>query len=273
MIGDTAASQPLEAARTSFWLDAIGWTGLTLIVGGGLARAAARIAEDFGDPVAATLAEWPVLAGSTLGCVAVLAAVEALGHRSTSSLAPRKAAHVCGCLMMFAGGWYFHSHWPVLAFAILATLFLGGGPLLGLMQPLRSRGRHGYGDLVFPAGLYFAFVLAHDSPAAYQAAVLCLGVSDVAAAAIGTRYGRPDWWVAGNWRSLVGSTTFMVSALLIVSGCLLLNGYPPGLPVLVTGLLVAAAVTVVEALSPLGLDNVTIPIAAVFAMEAVRYVV
>jgi phytol kinase len=77
---------------------------------------------------------------------------------------------------------------------------------------------------------------------------------DALAAIVGERWGRKRYTVLGSTRSFVGSATmFIVSAL---ATFLALGASPAAIPV---ALVIALGATIAEALSPWGIDNLTVP--------------
>jgi phytol kinase len=99
--------------------------------------------------------------------------------------------------------------------------------------------------------------------AATRAAALLLGVGDGLGEPVGTRFGRHRYRVpvVGGRRTLEGSAAVFAGSLAVVLCC-----YWDGRAATLTARLLAAttaalAVTVVEAVSPHGADNFTIPVA------------
>ena len=93
-----------------------------------------------------------------------------------------------------------------------------------------------------------------------RTAALLVGIGDGVAEPIGRRWGRHTYRVrsltgAGAVRSLEGSAAVFAGCLGVLVGCF-------GGGVLVPALVLALILTVVEAFSPHGLDNLTIPVVA-----------
>jgi len=110
------------------------------------------------------------------------------------------------------------------------------------------------------------FVWAHGDFPRYAIAMLALAFGDAAGGLVGRRYGRHHFRVWGTTRSMEGSAaTFIVTAVL--TGIILALTMTPGGALLI-GLAVGGAVAMVEAASPRGTDNITVPIAALTALAA-----
>lgn len=131
----------------------------------------------------------------------------------------------------------------------------------GVIQAMMSSNRSNLGTVYFP--ISFAAILAlfwgdPARPAAFPhlivAALMPMTWGDALAAIVGERWGRKRYTVLGSTRSYLGSATmFVVSA---VATFLALGASPAAIPV---ALVTALGATVAEALSPWGIDNLTVP--------------
>ncbi len=108
-----------------------------------------------------------------------------------------------------------------------------------------------------------------DRVPAAVAGAMALTWGDALAALVGQRYGRHHYTIAGSTRSLEGSATmFVVSALACWLVLTLLPGsalapFAPAVGAgraLLVALLAAGAGTLAEAVSPRGLDNLSVPL-------------
>ncbi len=165
----------------------------------------------------------------------------------------RKIVHV-GLAFIFAALAPLVTMATVAALGGLLFIVFALARLVGAFHVLRRVGRTTYGDLFFATGIVVAavaFLPTHIS--AFQTGLLVLGVADSLAALIGRTWGHVRYVVRGEHRSLEGSLACVATAL----GILLVYGVAP-VPA-VAGALVLAAI---EALAPLGSDNVLLPLAA-----------
>lgn len=108
---------------------------------------------------------------------------------------------------------------------------------------------------------FLAFFFA-SKPYIIAAGVLPMAYGDASAALIGEKYGKTQYHVFTK-KSLEGSTAMFLSSFLSVEFSLLFFSTLYALPLLTfTAAALAAALvaTVAEALSPLGFDNVTVPL-------------
>lgn len=182
----------------------------------------------------------------------------------------RKLFHVIGAAIGGGLPWLFDRVWPV--------VLLGGAALLGLLAVRWSRrmkvgvgrvihdvGRHSFGDLCFPPAVCLVFVLTGGDRLRVAMGLLPLMLADPAAALVGRRWGRHRYRVPGGEKSLEGSAAFFAIAFVCVAGALV--GAGERLPLAAIGAL-ALTLTMVEALTARGLDNLLVPLTAVLALEA-----
>lgn len=178
----------------------------------------------------------------------------------------RKLVHFGGGVIAALFPWLISSHWTVLA---LGGAFLGilwGTRRLGLLQSVHGVTRSSEGGIYFPIAIYLVFLIGADRPVAYFISVLVLVVADAAAAVLGSAYGRLTYDVERDKRSLEGSTVFFVATFLIVHlSLLLLTDIDRTLSVLVA-VQIAIIVTLFEAISIEGNDNLLVPLATYFLL-------
>ncbi len=129
--------------------------------------------------------------------------------------------------------------------------------------------RKNLGTIYFPVSLAIMVLLTFQGPmpkSAGAAAILVLGYGDGLAAVVGNARAEKSWSIPfiPQRKTIAGSVTmFIVSfTVLLIIRVLLAGGFT--LPDLLPILLITAAVTVVEALTPFGLDNITIPLVCGF---------
>lgn len=126
--------------------------------------------------------------------------------------------------------------------------------------------RHGgRGDL---GTVYYALSLAilswltfgaRSAPYVGAVGVLIMGYGDGFAAIVGQRYGRRKIHFSGTTRSLEGTLTMLGVSFAV---CLTVLSICAPAHALVASLTVAVVATLAEALTPLGFDNLTVPLSA-----------
>lgn len=132
-------------------------------------------------------------------------------------------------------------------------------------QGMQEVGRVSYGEFFMPVA-FILLAAAGIDRWIFLAAVLHLAVADVAAALIGVAWGRRAYYVFGLKKTTLGTAAFVFFSLaiglfLVASGQFVFSYSWPLCICAVT-----AATTIAENTSPLGSDNLTIPlvVAAVF---------
>jgi len=127
--------------------------------------------------------------------------------------------------------------------------------------------RKSIGGSLFGIAFLLLFVLAQHHRLYYLISGLVIVFADTAAALVGKRYPWLKYEVWGMQKTLSGSLAFFVTALLCIYLPLLLIGHYQFLNIWVFGLMAAYTVTLIEAISPFGLDNLSIPLSVFFLLE------
>lgn len=165
----------------------------------------------------------------------------------------RRFAHmVSGCVVLLEYI-YLPSIWVV-------VLIIGGGLLfyifsrLNLLTSVNDVERQTYGQYVLSVGYLCTFIVSVSNPRVFIPAILIITFADSLAGLVGTL-------LKSKIRTWAGSIIFFLVALGI------LIGYGDGLTYPWNGMLfitpvIALGLTVVERQTPLGFDNLTVPVAA-----------
>jgi phytol kinase len=132
---------------------------------------------------------------------------------------------------------------------------------------LQEVDRVSYGEFFMP--IAFIILAAFNTDKwIFLASVLHLAFADVAAALVGTVWGGRQYGMFGLKKTVIGTSAFVLVSIITVSGIL---SY--GLPItnygwLITIAFVAAVATIMENTSPLGSDNLTIPLSVTCMLYA-----
>lgn len=183
----------------------------------------------------------------------------------------RKMVHIGLGLTTLSFPWLFVDTWPVWVMCGVSIV-----TLLGLRhkkfrhnlgQALHSIQRTSYGEICFPISVAILFELAHQIPVFYIVPLLVLTLADAFAAIVGVRYGKSHYDAAEGIKSIEGSLFFFITAFLCVQiPLLLLSDYANGHIILVA-LFIALLITLCEAASWQGLDNLFIPLGAYMVLS------
>jgi phytol kinase len=173
----------------------------------------------------------------------------------------RKFIHIAvGMISVPTVLWFGNLWWaiaPPLAFVVINYLDYR----FGVIQAMMASNRSNLGTVYFPLAFAAVLVLfwgdpsrSTANPRLIVAALMPMTWGDALAALAGERFGKHRYTVLGQTRSLEGSATmFVVSALAtwIALGASLLTA--------VIAVVTALGATLVEAASPWGIDNLTVP--------------
>ena len=160
----------------------------------------------------------------------------------------------------------FTSRWFVIAICIQSALFIIFSGKAGVLRSHHGVRRKTIGSALFFAGVLCSFITADlfNDKYLFYLPVSILAVSDPLAAVVGMKINSKKWppvfATQGSFKTVAGSTAFFISSALILLTCLLLFiGMPfnKGLPI---SLLLSAILTIVEACSIYGTDNISIPV-------------
>ncbi|KQM59135.1 hypothetical protein [Agreia sp. Leaf210] len=187
-----------------------------------------------------------IFGAATVGLAASFVVLERLVRtRNVPTEITRRVAHVLACLFALL----VHAVLPFWLFIVCSVVFAA---LMWLSRhfhvftSIHKVRRRSLGDVYLPLGIGVAALLGGSDAAVFVAAVLILGLADVAAGLVGDylRSSRKTWW---------GSGAFLGVSVIVLALC----GF--GLvPVIVVALLATAT----ERYSPLGTDNISIPLVA-----------
>lgn len=115
------------------------------------------------------------------------------------------------------------------------------------------------GTVYFPLSFAILTPLLWSRPELLAAAFMPMTWGDATAAILGKRFGAHQFSVFGQVSSVEGSIAMMVFGFTATALAFVAFGQPPA-PSMVTAFVVAVVAMAVEALSPNGIDNLSVPI-------------
>ncbi len=148
--------------------------------------------------------------------------------------------------------------------------------VLGVIKAMEDEERSNLGTIYFPISFAALIYYFWGMPVLMVASLMPMTWGDAMAATIGRRYGHHRFRIGGRSRSVEGSAAMLLWSWITVFLALMVmpviaNKAPINwLVALVYSGAVAAVCTLVEALSPWGLDNQTVPAAAALVLPLVR---
>jgi phytol kinase len=146
----------------------------------------------------------------------------------------------------------------------------------GTFQAMEAGERGNLGTIYFPISFAVLIYFFWNQPVLLVASLMPMTWGDAMAAIIGRHYGHYRYPIGGRTRSLEGSVAMLLWSWIATSLALffmpfLVGGAPiDWLLALIYGAAVAIVCTLVEALSPWGIDNLTVPAAAAVVLNMLR---
>ncbi len=171
----------------------------------------------------------------------------------------RKFVHVgvgmiAFALVVFFREWYF---------AIIPPLIFIGVNYVSyrrqVLSVMETGEKNQLGTVYFPISFCILIPLLWSQPALLVASLMPMTWGDAFAAILGRHFGKHRFVVFGQTRSFEGSLTMFVFSL-VATFCALVMFALPVTTSLPLALLTALGATVVEAISPWGIDNLTVPL-------------
>ncbi len=195
----------------------------------------------------------------------------------------RKLAHLGTGGLALPFPWLFSSLPPVLLVCGLALLLLIAVSCIPLVRTrlggsLYSIERRSRGEFYFPIAVALLFALARGDKLLYLIPLLVLTFADAVASVLGTIYGKVAYEGIGGSKSLEGSVAFFTVAFFTVHVPLLLFTELSRPQSLLVALDIALVVTLLEAVSWRGQDNLIIPLGVflllhIYTAMPLRYLV
>ncbi len=181
----------------------------------------------------------------------------------------RKSVHAS--IAAFVAFWPWLISWNYIK--LIALAFLAGAlinRLLNFFHMLAGLRQSSIGDINFAIAILASAVLT-DVKIFFCLAILQLALADSLAALAGQKWGsRWQYQVLGQLKTVVGTMAFWIVSFLIlgIGGLFAHNNLDYGQYLLVLAVL-PPILTILENLSILGADNLTVPIATVVALNLI----
>lgn len=175
----------------------------------------------------------------------------------------RKFVHIT--VGSFVAFWPFFLSWRDIRLLSLAFLIVVGlSKYLNIFRAIHSVNRPTLGEVFFAVAVGAVSFMTR-SKWVYAAAILQMSLADGLAAVIGSRYGkRNSYHVLWAPKSVIGTATFLVVALLILAGY---GHWAPAILSWPRLVITAGVATVIENIGVYGLDNLLVPLAVALALR------
>ncbi len=154
------------------------------------------------------------------------------------------------------------SRWQVFILCASFALILFVSKKFNFLKSIHSIDRFSYGSILYPIAVYCCFCMYcyfNKNLIFFYLPILILAICDPLAALVGTRlpYGRFN--IGNDKKTASGSVSFFLSAIIISIVSFWLFSAKNIIEILPVILLIAVISTIVEAISVMGFDNITIP--------------
>ena len=124
--------------------------------------------------------------------------------------------------------------------------------------------RKSYGTFFYCISLLFLIILFWDKdPYSLIAGFFIMTFGDGLAGLIGKNFSSKDWQILNQKKSLLGTTTMLISSL----GVLISVGLYGNFSITGNFIFIALLVTMLEQISVYGIDNLTVPLMAAFSFN------
>ena len=183
----------------------------------------------------------------------------------------RKFIHIAVGMWVYGTIWLFENRAmaiiPPLAFVLINALSYW----LGTFKAMETGEKGNLGTIYFPLSFAALIWLLWDTPHLLAASLMPMTWGDALAAIVGRPVGQRTYTFAGSTRSLEGSVTMFVVSWIATFIPLWLMGGGGLSPLAAVGAaaVTALATTLVEAISPWGIDNLTVPVISALVLVLV----
>ncbi|ELS32135.1 MULTISPECIES: diacylglycerol/polyprenol kinase family protein [Pseudanabaena] len=176
----------------------------------------------------------------------------------------RKVVHIGTGNVLLIAWWLHFPTWLCVSAGVTFSAIALASHYISVLPMLNDVGRKTYGIFYYALSITILVALLWDRFPEYAViGVMVMSWGDGMAALIGKRFGKHTFVHMGNKRSLEGSfAMFVTSAIVMVIILVLANGFRfRDLGVVIP---VAAIAAILEAFSPGGTDNISVPLSSAF---------
>lgn len=175
--------------------------------------------------------------------------------------ASRKAVHILVCNWWLLAMVFFDSPlWAAVVPACFVVLNYLSYRFQIFSSMERGAGKGDLGTVYYAISLLLLALITFgplNNPVVGGVGILIMGYGDGLAAVVGTRWPKWPYQIFGSEKTLSGSLTMLGASFLVTTLLLAATGQPQ---VLIPAITLALLATLLEAVTPLGLDNLTVPL-------------
>jgi phytol kinase len=176
----------------------------------------------------------------------------------------RKLVHFGTGILTLLFPLMLNDHWLVFFLCASFLLLLMASARFKLLPSINAIDRHSYGSFSYPVSVYGCYLVYNhynNNLIFFYLPILVLAICDPVAALIGKKIPLGKFKVAGDTKTMIGTSSFFITSFLLSLEVLRYSNFAYLQPVTVisAAVIVAATSALVEAISGKGLDNITIP--------------
>jgi phytol kinase len=203
----------------------------------------------------------PIWIAGLIGLVTMLAAVQWLhDRRGVDGEITRRIAHVLGALSA-ASLPLFMPMWAIVVVAGTFVTVMAVSRAIGSLTAVHDVARPSWGAWCFPLSIG-VLAAAGPSTGQYVYGVLTMGLGDAAAGVVGQRWGTHPLPIRVKTATAEGSAAFVAVVAVVGAATAVVALDGRDWQLVVAALAAAIVLAAVEAVSPLGLDNLVLPLMA-----------
>ena len=131
------------------------------------------------------------------------------------------------------------------------------------MRGKTSEAGHGLGPVYYAMTWTVLAYIFFDHRVIIAIGILAMSYGDGMASLLGTRFGKQKYHIFHDMKSYIGSIVMFVCTFLLLVVALLFYAQPVTLDVIVCLVCIAGVATLVEGVTPFGLDNLSVPFVTV----------
>ncbi|MBD2178946.1 phosphatidate cytidylyltransferase [Pseudanabaena sp. FACHB-1998] len=182
----------------------------------------------------------------------------------------RKVVHIGTGNVLLIAWWLQIPTWLCIAAGVIFSAIALASHLINILPMLNDVGRKTYGVFYYALSITILVTLLWENHPQYAViGVMVMSWGDGMAALIGKRFGKHTFVNRGNKRSYEGSLAMFTTSLVVILGIFGINKgiSPSDFGVAVP---VAAIAALLEAYSPGGTDNLSVPLSSAFLSLALQ---
>ncbi|WP_241434040.1 MULTISPECIES: diacylglycerol/polyprenol kinase family protein [unclassified Prochlorococcus] len=177
----------------------------------------------------------------------------------------RKIVHIGSGPIIPLAWWLDVSSNIAIVVASIITICLAVNYQLRLFTSIENIGRRSFGTILYGLSISSLLILFWENcPSAVTAGVLVMAFGDGLAGLIGPKIKSPHWFIMGQKKSVIGTLTIgSISALILV-----IINYATGSHLDLNNIcLITSLAIALEQISPLGIDNLTVPLVVAISWQ------